>query len=91
MPTWNQYLERSRDALDEADRPIPAQSPHPGRGRRLRRPSAAGASILALGVNAVAAGVAATTFMLYVFVYTPLKPRTTLNTAIGAVPGPCPR
>ena len=33
---------------------------------------------------------AATTFVLYVFVYTPLKPRTTLNTAIGAVPGALP-
>ena len=31
--------------------------------------------------------IAAATFLLYVLVYTPLKPRTTLNTAIGAVPG----
>ena len=30
------------------------------------------------------------TLLLYVFVYTPLKARTTLNTAIGAVPGACP-
>ena len=28
--------------------------------------------------------------MLYVAVYTPLKPLTTLNTAIGAVPGALP-
>jgi protoheme IX farnesyltransferase len=28
--------------------------------------------------------------VLYVFVYTPLKPRTTLNTAIGAIPGALP-
>ena len=30
------------------------------------------------------------TLLLYVLVYTPLKPRTTLNTAIGAVPGALP-
>ena len=30
------------------------------------------------------------TFVLYVAVYTPLKPLTTLNTAIGAVPGALP-
>jgi protoheme IX farnesyltransferase len=30
------------------------------------------------------------TFVLYVAVYTPLKPLTTLNTAVGAVPGALP-
>src|SRR5260370_31331231 len=37
-----------------------------------------------------AALVAALTFVGYVFVYTPLKPRTSLNTLIGAVPGAMP-
>ncbi len=37
-----------------------------------------------------AALVAAATFFLYVCVYTPLKPRTTLNTAVGAIPGALP-
>ncbi len=44
----------------------------------------------ALGANLLAAAVAFVTFLLYVFVYTPLKPWTTLNTVIGAVPGALP-
>ena len=38
----------------------------------------------------LAAEVAISTFVLYVFVYTPLKTRTTLNTVIGAIPGALP-
>jgi protoheme IX farnesyltransferase len=34
--------------------------------------------------------VALATFVLYVAVYTPLKPWTTLNTAVGAIPGALP-
>ncbi|MEJ7639002.1 MAG: heme o synthase [Singulisphaera sp.] len=90
---WNQYLERFRDARMRrtVGRPLPSSRLTPAEaavfGGAL---GLLGASILALGVNDVAAGVAATTFLLYVFVYTPLKPRTTLNTAIGAVPGALP-
>ena len=49
-----------------------------------------GVAILGLGVNWLSAGVAATTFVLYVGLYTPLKSITTLNTAVGAVPGALP-
>jgi protoheme IX farnesyltransferase len=49
-----------------------------------------GLAILAMGTNPVATAVALTTFVLYVGVYTPLKPVTTLNTAVGAVPGALP-
>ncbi len=38
----------------------------------------------------MAALVAAATFLAYVFVYTPLKRVTTLNTLIGPVPGAMP-
>src|SRR5207249_2727449 len=34
--------------------------------------------------------VAAVTFVSYVFVYTPLKRKTTLNTLVGAIPGALP-
>jgi protoheme IX farnesyltransferase len=41
-------------------------------------------------VSPLAAWLAAATHLLYVGVYTPLKPRTTLNTLIGAVVGAIP-
>ena len=46
-----------------------------------------GTAVLLMGANLLAAEVALVTFVLYVFVYTPLKTRTTLNTVIGADPG----
>ena len=49
-----------------------------------------GSGILLVGTNLPAALTAVTTFVLYVFVYTPLKPWTTLNTVIGAIPGALP-
>jgi len=90
---WNQYLERFRDARMRrtVGRPLPSSRLAPAEaavfGGAL---GALGVLILALGVNTIAAVVAATTFVLYVFVYTPMKPRTTLNTAVGAVPGALP-
>jgi protoheme IX farnesyltransferase len=90
---WNQYLERARDRLMRrtANRPLPS-------GRLAPIEAAAfgfvltvlGLVILALWVNEVAAALALLTFVLYVAVYTPLKQLTTLNTAIGAVPGAFP-
>src|SRR5262245_28711948 len=42
------------------------------------------------GPNPAAAAAAAMTFVLYVFVYTPLKQLTAWNTVVGAVPGALP-
>lgn len=91
--TWNMILERDRDARMKrtANRPLPS-------GRLSLAESVAfgstlgvvGVAILALGVNWLSAGVAATTFVLYVGLYTPLKSITTLNTAVGAIPGALP-
>jgi protoheme IX farnesyltransferase len=90
---WNQVIERVRDSRMKrtANRPLP-------RGLVTAIESGifgsvlliAGAAILVAGANLAAAGVALATFFLYVFVYTPLKPMTTLNTAIGAIPGALP-
>lgn len=90
---WNQYLERRRDLLMRrtASRPLPS-------GRLAPREAAlfgtgiaiAGVAILVAATNLTTAGLALLTFVLYVGVYTPLKPVTTLNTAIGAIPGALP-
>jgi protoheme IX farnesyltransferase len=49
-----------------------------------------GVLYLVLVGQKMAAAVAAGTFVAYVFLYTPLKRVTTLNTLIGAVPGAMP-
>jgi protoheme IX farnesyltransferase len=89
----NQWLERERDARMRrtSNRALPSG--------RLAPSEAAlfggllvflGTTVLLLGANRLAAAVALATFGLYVFVYTPLKMWTTLNTVIGAVPGALP-
>src|SRR5262249_55916583 len=50
----------------------------------------AGLVVLALTVNLLTALLGAITLVSYVFVYTPLKRVTTLNTVIGAIPGALP-
>lgn len=45
---------------------------------------------LALAVEPLTAVLAALTLVLYVFVYTPMKTRTSLATIVGAVPGAAP-
>lgn len=89
----NQFIEREHDKrMDRtADRPLPAGRLHPlGAlvfGALL---GAAGTIHLALAVNALTAILGAVTLLSYIFVYTPLKRITSLNTIIGAVPGAIP-
>ena len=49
-----------------------------------------GIALLSFFVNIASAGIAFATILLYVFVYTPLKTRTSLNTFVGAVVGALP-
>jgi protoheme IX farnesyltransferase len=90
----NQLLERNSDARMRRteNRPLPAGRLAPVEvlffGGLL---AAGGAAYLALALPRPEAAVAAVlTFVCYVFVYTPLKARTPLNTLIGAVPGAMP-
>ena len=89
----NQFIERGHDKrMDRtADRPLPAGRLHPLEalvfGVAL---GLSGTIYLALAVNALTAVLGAFTLLSYIFVYTPLKRVTSLNTIIGAVPGAIP-
>jgi protoheme IX farnesyltransferase len=90
---FNQVLERDTDRLmlRTAQRPLVT-------GRvRLRDAIFVGAALaligtlgLALRFNLLAALLSLATLLAYVLVYTPLKRVSTLNTAIGAIPGAMP-
>ena len=89
----NQLLERDLDARMKRteDRPLPS-------GRLTADSvllfggvcSASGLIYLALGVNLLTAILGAATLGSYLFVYTPLKRLTPLNTVVGAIPGALP-
>jgi protoheme IX farnesyltransferase len=52
--------------------------------------SLAGLGLLAARAGTLATGLALATLVIYLVVYTPLKPRTSLATLVGAVPGALP-
>lgn len=91
--TFNQLLEKPLDArMDRtSNRALPS-------GRVSEREAlvfglvcaALGLGGLAALVNVAAAFLAAVTFFFYVWVYTPLKRRSTWNTFVGAIPGALP-
>jgi heme o synthase len=89
----NQYIERDMDAAMRrtAARPLPAGILQPrevlifGVGTL-----GVGTLWLALAVNLLSAFLALSTSLLYLGLYTPLKKRTPLATAVGAFPGALP-
>jgi protoheme IX farnesyltransferase len=90
----NQWLERESDAhmRRTSNRPLPSGRLQPLEvllfGSAL---GLVGVVYLALTLSSPAAALlAALTFACYVFLYTPLKPLTPLNTLVGAVPGALP-
>lgn len=89
----NQFWEREQDAKMQRtqDRPLPSGRLQPkgvlGFGLIC---SALGLIQLVLFVNALTFCVGAVTLGIYIFVYTPLKRLTWLNTIVGAVPGGLP-
>jgi protoheme IX farnesyltransferase len=89
----NQYVEREIDALMRrtSGRPLPSGRLRPGEAFRFATGLAlAGLAYQAFLVNWTAALITAATLISYVFIYTPLKRRTSLNTLVGAVPGALP-
>ena len=89
----NQFIEREHDAKMERteDRPLPSGRLQPETvlifGGLI---SSVGLGYLALKVNPLTSILGVVTLISYLFVYTPLKRITTLNTVIGAIPGALP-
>ncbi|HKU25099.1 MAG TPA: heme o synthase [Candidatus Sulfotelmatobacter sp.] len=91
--TLNQWMERAWDAQMRrtASRPLPS-----GRLSAVEALvfglllSLAGGLYLLLTVNLLAAGLAVSTLLSYLLVYTPLKRKTPLCTMLGAFPGAMP-
>jgi protoheme IX farnesyltransferase len=89
----NQWWERGIDALmpRTENRPLPAGRVTSHEASLLSALTlSAGLIWLALWVNLLTAALGLTSWVLYVLVYTPLKTRTTHNTAVGAVAGAAP-
>jgi len=89
----NQCVERELDALMRrtATRPLPSGQLQPGEVLVFGAATIViGALWLGFAVNWLSAAVALTTTILYLGLYTPPKTRTTLSTAVGAIPGALP-
>ena len=93
IATLNQYIERDLDRLMRRteSRPLPS-------GKLRARPamwfgvalSVIATAYLAVSINAFSAALGLVTLASYLFLYTPLKTRTTLSTVLGAFPGAMP-
>lgn len=89
----NQWWERELDAKMKrtCNRPLPMGRLHAQDALYLGIfLSAAGVVLLAFATNLLTAFLAALTVLSYLFVYTPMKRLTSLNTIVGAVPGALP-
>jgi len=90
---FNQVLEKDVDRLMERTRHRPLPALRMGRKKASLLGGIAGSSgllILGLGVNTLALVLAASTLAIYLGLYTPLKRRTPLCIALGAVAGAIP-
>jgi len=89
----NQLLEREHDAKMRRtqNRPLPSGRLQPTTVAIFGGVSSVGGLIyLALAVNLLTSVLGAVTLISYLFIYTPLKRMTWLNTAIGAISGALP-
>jgi protoheme IX farnesyltransferase len=90
---FNMIRERHIDGqmVRTRNRPLPAGRVSPRAATVFAAvTAAAGLGLLAWRVNLLTAGLAALTLVSYVWFYTSLKTRSTLNTLVGAVPGALP-
>lgn len=90
---FNQLMEIDLDAIMKrtADRPLPSRRMSPVTAFAVGWVlSAVGIIHLAVMVNGPAAYMTAATVAVYVFVYTPMKRMSSINTVVGAIPGAIP-
>jgi protoheme IX farnesyltransferase len=90
---FNQWMERHTDALMERtlDRPLPAGRLTSGEVWLFGCVTIVlGVAYLAWLVNLATALLGLATWLVYAWIYTPLKSRTPANTAVGAVSGALP-
>lgn len=93
VATLNQFWERDLDQLMErtATRPLPTRKVTSGEALFFGVAQCVIAEVyLLLAVNVLTAILGLVVVIGYVFVYTPLKTRTSASTAIGALPGALP-
>lgn len=93
VSTLNQFIERRTDVLMErtANRPLPSSRVSPTEALIFGTLLCLIAEIyLAYLVNPLTAGLGLIVIVGYVFLYTPLKTKTSASTAIGAIPGAMP-
>lgn len=89
----NQWWERENDKLmpRTANRPLPAGRVTGAEALVLAAVTLiVGTSWLMLKANLLTASLGVASWVIYVLVYTPLKTRTPLNTAVGAIAGAIP-
>lgn len=90
---FNQLMEIDLDLMMKrtADRPLPSRRMSPVTAFAVGWVlSAMGIIHLAVMVNASAAYLTAATVAIYVFIYTPMKRMSSMNTLVGAIPGAIP-
>ena len=93
VATLNQYVERATDALMDRtkNRPLPSVRLSPVEALVFGIAQCAVAEVyLYFLVNPLTAGLGLVVIVGYVFLYTPLKRKTSASTAIGAIPGAMP-
>ena len=89
----NQVFESQRDGRMDRTRTRPVPAGQVSRAAAFAAgvlSSYAGVALLAVAVNLLAAGLTLITILVYILIYTPLKPLTTLNTLVGAISGALP-
>lgn len=93
VATLNQYWERDLDGLMRrtAERPLPTRTITPAEALVFGILQCVLAEIyLLVAVNGLTTLLGLAVIVGYVFVYTPLKTRTSISTAVGAIPGALP-